>query len=104
MAAVDNIPETFTKLCATCHGIDLKGEIAQSLLDGSWQFGSGSDDILRSIKFGYPHHGMPSWGGVLADEEIDSLVSYLLHEEKRLGITKPPIPTTLETQDYLVTV
>jgi cytochrome c553 len=100
----DNIPETFTKLCASCHGADLKGDIAQSLLDASWQFGSGEDDILRSIKFGYPHHGMPAWGGILSDEEIDSLVSYLLNEEKRLGITKPPISKSLETQDYSVKV
>jgi glucose/arabinose dehydrogenase len=104
VAASEDIPETFTKLCASCHGADLKGDIAQSLLDGSWQFGSGEGDILRSIKFGYPHHGMPAWGGVLADEEIDTLVSYLLSEEKRLGITKPPTPKSIETQDYLVNV
>lgn len=104
IAIVDEIPETFTKLCASCHGEDLKGNIAQSLLDGSWQFGSEEDDIMRSIKFGYPHHGMPAWGAALADAEIDSLVSFLLHEEERLGISKPPIPATLETQDYSVKV
>jgi glucose/arabinose dehydrogenase len=104
VAEVSQVPETFTKLCASCHGADLKGEIAQSLLDGSWQFGSGRSDIMRSIKFGYPHHGMPSWGSVLADEEIDTLVSFLLNEEERLGITKPPVPSMLETQDYLVNV
>ena len=102
--SVVEIPETFTTLCASCHGTDLKGNIAQSLLDGSWQFGSRKNDIMRSIKFGYPHHGMPAWGAVLAEAEIDSLVSFLLQEEKRLGISKPPIPTTLETQDYMVNV
>ena len=98
------IPETFTKLCASCHGEDLKGNISQSLLDGSWQFGSRPNDIMRSIKFGHPHHGMPAWGAVLASAEIDSLVSFILHEEARLGITKPPIPEVLETQDYSVDV
>ncbi|MDH3651521.1 MAG: PQQ-dependent sugar dehydrogenase [Saprospiraceae bacterium] len=100
----DDVPDAFTQLCAACHGGDLKGGIAQSLLDGSWQFGSRRNDIFRSIKFGHPHHGMPSWGLVLADEEIDTLVGYLLYEEERLGITKPPIPTTLETQDYPIDV
>ena len=104
VAAVGEIPETFTKQCASCHGSDLKGEISQSLLDGSWQFGSSKNDIMRSIKFGYPQHGMPAWGGILADAEIDSLVSFLMQEEERLGITKPPIPETLETQDYMVKV
>jgi glucose/arabinose dehydrogenase len=102
--ASSEVPETFKKLCASCHGDDLKGNISQSLLDGSWQFGSRRNDIFRSIKFGYPHHGMPSWGAVLADAEIDTLVSYLLREEERLGISKPAIPSQLETQDYLVNV
>ncbi|MCP4976758.1 MAG: glucose sorbosone dehydrogenase [Maribacter sp.] len=104
VAAVGEIPETFTKLCASCHGNDLKGEISQSLLDGSWQFGSRKGDIMRSIKFGYPHHGMPAWGEVLTDAEIDSLASFLMYEEERLGIIKPPIPDTLETQDYMIKV
>ncbi|MBK8501924.1 MAG: c-type cytochrome [Saprospiraceae bacterium] len=102
--ATAQVPESFTKLCASCHGDDLKGNIAQSLLDGSWQFGSRRSDIMRSVKFGYPHHGMPSWGAVLTDVEIDTLVGFLLKEEERLGVTKPPIPTTIETQDYIVQV
>lgn len=99
---LSNIPFTFQTHCISCHGADLKGDIAQSLLDGSWQFGSRRNDIMRSIKFGHPHHGMPSWGNILTEEEIDTLAGYLLAEEKRLGISKPPIPDTLETQDYMV--
>lgn len=99
-----HIPAQFTELCATCHGQDLKGEIAQSLLDGSWQFGAGKNNIKRSIKFGHPHHGMPSWGAVLNDEEIDTLVGFILAEEERLGVTKPPVPDMIETQDYQVNV
>ncbi len=97
-------PETFDVHCASCHGVDLKGEIAQSLLDGSWQFGSRRNDIFRSIKFGHPHHGMPSWGLVLSDAEIDTLTDFLIAEEERLGVTKAAIPEQLETQDYLVNV
>ncbi|MBT8302219.1 MAG: PQQ-dependent sugar dehydrogenase [Maribacter sp.] len=104
VATVGEVPETFTKLCASCHGNDLKGEISQSLLDGSWQFGSRKGDIMRSIKFGYPHHGMPAWGEILTNAEIDSLASFLMREEERLGISKPPIPDTLETQDYKIKV
>ncbi|GJM28780.1 MAG: hypothetical protein DHS20C17_14150 [Cyclobacteriaceae bacterium] len=98
------IPETFTNLCSSCHGTNLKGETAQSLLDGSWQFGSRTGDLFRSIKFGHPHFGMPSWGSVLDDEQINSLVDFLIETEKQLGITKPAIPKEIETQDYLVNV
>lgn len=97
-------PSTFDQHCVSCHGEDLKGEIAQSLLDGSWQFGSRRNDIFRSIKFGHPHHGMPSWDHLLSEEEMDTLVGYLLAEEKRLGVTKPALPDTLETQDYLINI
>ncbi len=103
-AVTSMIPEHYTRHCASCHGADMRGEIAQSLLDGSWQFGSRRNDIFRSVKFGHPHHGMPSWAAVLADEEIDTLVGFLLKEEARLGVMRPPLPTKLETQDYMINV
>ena len=97
------IPDTFTNLCSSCHGKDLKGDIAQSLLDGSWQFGARNGDLFRSIKFGHPQFGMPSWGSVLDDEQINEMVDFLVDAEERLGITKPPIPREVETQDYQLT-
>ena len=100
----DRIPDNMVSLCGTCHGSDLKGDIAQSLLDGSWQFGSRVNDITRSIKFGHPHHGMPSWNHVLTGDEIDTMVAFLLKEEKNLGIGQAPIPEEIETQDYLLNV
>ena len=99
-----NIPTTFTELCAACHGEDLKGGIAQSLLDGSWQFGARENDLFRAIKFGFPHHGMPSWEGILSDDEIKELVAFLMSEEERLGVNRSEIPPTLETQDYQVAI
>lgn len=75
---VEAIPKTLTELCASCHGKDLKGDLAGSLLDGSWQFGPRPQDISRAIKYGYPQFGMPSWGEVLSDDEIDTLVSVAL--------------------------
>ena len=98
------IPDTFTNLCSSCHGNDLKGDIAQSLLDGSWQFGARNGDLFRSIKFGHPQFGMPSWGSVLDDEQINEMVDFLVDAEERLGITKAPIPTEVETQDYQLTI
>ncbi len=98
------LPSTFTNLCTSCHGADLKGGIAQSLLDGSWQYGGRRNDIFRVIKFGLPHHGMPSWGTALSDDEIRELVDYLQAEEERLGVNQSTIPAKLETQDYQVAV
>ena len=34
--------EIYDQYCSNCHGKDLRGGNAQSLLDGVWQFGDGS--------------------------------------------------------------
>ncbi len=98
------IPVAFSELCSNCHGKDLNGGLAQSLLDGIWQYGARNADLFRAIKFGIPHAGMPSWGAVLSDEEIQQLVLFLREVEKSGKISKPSTPTQLETQDYLIQV
>jgi glucose/arabinose dehydrogenase len=97
-------PEAYLEYCANCHGTDLRGGNAQSLLDGVWQFGAKESYIFRSIKFGIPHLGMPSYEESLSDSEIRDLVEYVLNEEKRQGITRPPLPEMVETQDYKMKV
>ena len=54
--------------CATCHGADLRGGNGTSLVDGIWQFGAAESYKFRNIKFGIPHLGMPSYGGILKDD------------------------------------
>ena len=98
------IPQNYTNLCATCHGEDLKGELAQSLIDGSWQFGARDSDLFRSIKFGHPQFGMPSWGAVLDDQQIKELVTFIRSREDKSGAGRPPLPQTLETLDYQIKV
>ena len=96
------IPEQFTQYCISCHGQDLKGGVAQSLIDGSWQFGARKSDIFRSIKFGHPSFGMPSWGAVFNDEEIMGLADYLLANEVKSDEEDKVIPQTIETLDYML--
>lgn len=101
--AQNQIPEKFTQYCISCHGQDLKGGVAQSLIDGSWQFGARKSDIFRSIKFGHPSFGMPSWGAVFQDEEIMGLADYLLANETKSADDDKPLPSTIETLDYMLT-
>ncbi len=95
------IPETFTQYCISCHGQDLRGGVAQSLIDGSWQFGARKSDIFRSIKFGHPSFGMPSWGAVFRDEEIMDMADYLMAVENKSDVEKT-LPSTIETLDYVL--
>ena len=92
--------ELYQKYCATCHGTDLRGGNAQTLLDGIWQFGDGRGYVSRNIIFGIPHLGMPSFVKTLTSEEINSIVDYLFMAEAVEGAVKPDPPPVLETIDY----
>ncbi len=90
--------------CAQCHGADLTGGNATSLIDGIWQFGAEDGYVFRNIKFGIAHLGMPSYEKVLKDTEIREIMKYIRESEKKIGAVKPPIAKKLETLDYDVNV
>ncbi len=72
---------TYAKLCATCHGKDMSGGSGKSLIDGVWTYGDSSDRIRKSIADGLQHAGMPGFGGVLDDTELDGLVTLIRRAE-----------------------
>lgn len=92
----------YSSSCASCHGPEMQGGNAQSLIDGIWQFGDGKGYVSRNIKFGIPHLGMPSYEKTLSEEEIGMLVDYLYEEESRAGVVKPDPPGLLESMEYTI--
>lgn len=96
--------QLYAQNCATCHGIQLGGGNAASLVDGIWQFGSRNGDIFRNIKFGIAHLGMPSYEATLNDNEIRAIVSYMRDSENEAGASKPSIAKEIETLDYKLNV
>lgn len=94
--------EIYNQYCSNCHGQDLRGGNAQSLLDGVWQFGDGSGYVSRNIKYGIPHLGMPSYENSLNDEEINLVVDWLYREQSRAGVEKPDPPAQLESIEYTI--
>ena len=90
----------YQKNCAQCHGADLNGGNATSLIDGIWQFGAENGYVTRNIKFGISHLGMPSYEKTLSDGEIASIVNFVRDAEQNVGAVKPPTPEMLETLDY----
>lgn len=101
-SAQNNAKALFQQYCAQCHGSDMDGGNASSLVDGAWQFGAGDSYITRNIKHGIPHLGMPSYEQTLSDDEIRSIVGYIREVEKEEGVQKPPVPETVETMDYFM--
>jgi len=90
----------YQQYCAQCHGADLAGGNAGSLIDGIWNHGDGSGSIRRNTKHGITHLGMPAYEGVLSDDEIRALTDYILAQETEADPEPPAIPETYQTQDY----
>ncbi|WP_347839499.1 PQQ-dependent sugar dehydrogenase [uncultured Draconibacterium sp.] len=102
--AAQNGAQLYGQHCASCHGANLSGGNAASLIDRVWQFGAEDNYVFRNIKFGIAHLGMPSYEATLNDGEIRALMAYLRESEQKAGAEKPPIAKELETLDYLIDV
>jgi aldose sugar dehydrogenase len=94
----------YQQYCAQCHGAELSGGMASSLIDGVWQFGAEDSYIRRNIKHGIPHLGMPSYERSMSDNEIQAVVQYIRNAEGEKGVVKPPTPDMFETMDYFMEV
>lgn len=94
----------YRQQCASCHGMRFQGGNAQSLVDGIWQYGAGPEAIASNIREGIDDLGMPDYGGTLSEEQIKSLVDFLLESEKKAIEQRNRIPDTLTTLDYDIQV
>lgn len=94
----------YVQLCAACHGTDLRGGLGSDLLDDEWKHGAGRDVVHRIIRDGLPELGMPGFGTVLAEEQIDDVIDFM--EAVRANPTLAPIALvdTLATLDYAINV
>ncbi len=86
--------------CAVCHGRDLQGGLAPSMLDDQWTHGSSDEDLARIIRDGVPD-AMQGFAEELNEAEIRSLV--ILIRERRAGFqpnreTRPQPTTGVETE------
>ncbi len=94
----------YQQYCSSCHGVELQGGNAQSLVDGVWQYGDSRGYIYRNIRFGMPHLGMPSYDETLSDRQIKAIVDYLEQQESAAAVAEPRLPEQLETLDYKLDV
>ena len=76
------VNELYQSLCASCHGRELEGGTAPSLLDDEWIHGYRDEDKARVIREGVEGMDMMGYSAVLSEEDIRSLVIYL--REKKL--------------------
>lgn len=71
------IIKRYAELCAGCHGANLEGATASSLLDDVWHNGGDDESLAGSIRAGFPERGMPAWSATLPEKEIRAFVIYI---------------------------
>ena len=68
------IPKLYTQKCASCHGAEMAGGSASSLIDGVWQFGGDDSSIANSIRKRHAKAGLEK---EFDAPEIRGLVIYI---------------------------
>ena len=72
-----SVAERYQLLCAACHGKNMEGAQAPSMLDDIWAHGGDDESIAKSIRNGFPEKGMPAWGAAIPEKEIRAMVIYI---------------------------
>jgi glucose/arabinose dehydrogenase len=94
------------ELCVGCHGPNLAGGQAPSLLDDIWKNGSDDESILRAIRDGFPQLNMIGYGTILSDAEQRAMLTYIrrLGRQFALGLipatTPVPESVTLKSERH----
>ncbi|MFK7755574.1 MAG: PQQ-dependent sugar dehydrogenase [Flavobacteriales bacterium] len=64
----------YANYCASCHGKQVRAFVDKD----TWLYGSSRNDLFSIVKNGADKDGMPAYGQVLSDSQIDDLVDYIL--------------------------
>ena len=101
--------DAYATLCATCHGKNLEGAQAQSMLDDVWIAGGDDESLAKSIRNGFPEKGMPPWSAAIPEKEIRAMVIYINEQRAafkrgQMQFIKPADSVTAKSQlhDYQV--
>ena len=75
--------EIYSMYCAACHGATDSGiDSPSNLFDRNWYHGGERAEIEKTIRKGVMEKGMPAWAQMIPDEEIQSVIAYLITFQK----------------------
>lgn len=90
--------------CAGCHGNEMQGNTAGTLIKTDWKYGRGKSAIVRNIRFGISGTEMIAWGPVLKDNGIAAIADYIIASQEVPPNEPRPIPARLTTKQYVLNV
>ncbi len=78
-----NAPTLYAQFCSGCHGADLQGGRATSLLDEKWMNASDDAGLRDVIRSGVLRSGMPAFRKTFTEPEIRALVIFIRESAHR---------------------
>ncbi len=98
----------YQEYCVACHGPDLKGSQAMSLVDGKWHYGATREAIIHNITEGIEGTAMIPWGMMLSETEIKAATAFVLdqanHPGTAMAVDQLKTERSIQTRDYKLTV
>jgi aldose sugar dehydrogenase len=90
--------------CAGCHGAQLEGNSAGTLIKTEWTYGRGRGAFIRNITFGIHGTEMIAWNTILNEEEIKAVADYIVAAQEVPPNAIRPIPEQISTKEYTLKV
>jgi len=70
-ASIKRGAQTYTAICFACHGKNLEGGSGFNLKDAEWIHGSSPEQILQTLKKGFPEKGMIAFENVYDEKNLE---------------------------------
>lgn len=99
-ACSQEVETLYKTYCAGCHGAQLQGNSAKTLIKTEWKYGKTKSLITRNITFGIPGTEMAAWNQVLKEDEIKALVQFIFDAQNTSPNEERPIPQRISTEKY----
>jgi glucose/arabinose dehydrogenase len=93
-----DVSKVYSEFCASCHGKNLEGAAASSLIDGKWKFSSDDESIAKIIRDGIEDEGMPSMKNGLTEAEIRAMVIFIREKETQAALKTLALPKPQDEQ------
>lgn len=91
-----DVARIYIEICANCHGAQLEGGQAPSMLDDQWSSGKGDDvSLARIISEGSLEKGMPAFHSLMNEADIRAMVIFI--REKRASYQRSRQSKTIPT-------
>jgi cytochrome c oxidase cbb3-type subunit III len=86
-------------VCWSCHRQDLGGMVGPNLTDDQWLHGCTLQEIVTSIKNGYPLKGMLPFGTgkPLTDDQLLQVTSYVISKRGSAPVNPKPVEPERDT-------